>query len=70
MQFSRKKKNKQSTNTLKRTNPEITGHTKKVRHNCTSEQRKTIYRKYIYKSNNYITKRRIIENSTRCTILK
>ena len=43
---------------------------KKVRYNCTSEQRTTIYRKYIYKSSNYITKRRIIENSTRCTILK
>ena len=42
----------------------------KIRRNCTSEQRTTIYRKYIYISSNYITKVRIIENSTRCTILK
>ena len=35
---------KQSTHTLKRTNPEVTRRTKKVRHNCASEQRTTIYR--------------------------
>ena len=40
----------------------------KKRHHCTSEQRTTIYREYIYKSSNYITKGRIL--STRCTILK
>ena len=64
-----KTKNKQSTDTLKRTNPETTGRTKKI-HHCTSEQRTTIYRKYFYKSSNYITKGRIIKNSTRCTIFK
>ena len=43
---------------------------KKIRHKCISEQRTTIYRKYIYESSNYITKGRIIEICTRCTILK